>query len=648
MSSTTASVWPGSGVVATKEKRLRVCLLHRTRQVLEEKGTAGSRQAGLVQDMGLMWFSCEHRSWTTPAHLPLHRTARATPLSLDFQTLGNSNITSATSDVGQQMLLQSFTPPCSEAVETSLCDEEALSATGKSRDTPICISDDDTNTEDESEDEGQDFDDSQSCTTPMTTSFADHLDSTGTKHSPTKSEAAISMDTTPVISPAGVEDDPVWTHDSNMDPLADPEPNQHSPCQTNGTSAGETTGCTDTDFGASPTSSESQPHLGVSDEQQLVIEATGATSEPGNMTVGAVSDPGSCHEAQSPPDSPSVCTHYARTASHVELAQTPVQDREVFVGNSCDDGIPEARTPSPARHSPEPHRGQDLDGVSCASSDAESEAAEAASGSPSETRVSSPPQELTSLRRPRRKSSQIHGPMQDKDGYADSEGSGSDGLNGPDSQGGKEDCPSLPDSPGSGSEDHGSDHKDHQGRKRRKVSRSPSNSIRNATTSVQDSRRRRRSTRTAARSSRERDTSAHVGLGPTPSQARSIPSDASAILARFEEWQLENVSMKRITENGNMTFQFQFEWPHFTNHLHANDVISNSTRSVTTRKTWKRASATRTKYSDDEDRFLIQLKEEEQLGWAEIRRCFADRFPERVSSGLQVHYCTKLKNRGRT
>jgi hypothetical protein len=103
--------------------------------------------------------------------------------------------------------------------------------------------------------------------------------------------------------------------------------------------------------------------------------------------------------------------------------------------------------------------------------------------------------------------------------------------------------------------------------------------------------------------------------------------------------------MKCITENGKTTFQFQFEWPLCTDHPQATSVIPNSTRSVATRKTTKRAPARRAKYSDDEDKFLIQLKEEEQLGWAEIRQRFAQRFPERGGSSLQVHYCTKLKYR---
>ncbi|KAH6957473.1 hypothetical protein DER45DRAFT_540222 [Fusarium avenaceum] len=101
------------------------------------------------------------------------------------------------------------------------------------KDAPIWISDDDTATKDEDDDEGQSFDDSQSCTTP-TTSIADlgpdslDIDGTGTKHSPSEPEAAIRMDTMPEVSPARVEDDPIWTQNSHMDPLADPESNQTS------------------------------------------------------------------------------------------------------------------------------------------------------------------------------------------------------------------------------------------------------------------------------------------------------------------------------------------------------------------------------------------------------------------------------------
>ena len=49
-------------------------------------------------------------------------------------------------------------------------------------------------------------------------------------------------------------------------------------------------------------------------------------------------------------------------------------------------------------------------------------------------------------------------------------------------------------------------------------------------------------------------------------------------------------------------------------------------------------------YSEDDDKLLIQLKEDDKLPWDEI----AEFFPGRTKGTLQVHYCTKLKNRSRT
>ncbi|RYP68365.1 hypothetical protein DL769_005528 [Monosporascus sp. CRB-8-3] len=92
------------------------------------------------------------------------------------------------------------------------------------------------------------------------------------------------------------------------------------------------------------------------------------------MTVDAVSDQGSCHEAQSPPDSPSVCTHRPFTASSVEVARTSFHDSEGFASTGGDDSIPRTRTTAPMP--PKLHQEQDLDDASCGSSDAESLASE--------------------------------------------------------------------------------------------------------------------------------------------------------------------------------------------------------------------------------------------------------------------------------
>lgn len=102
----------------------------------------------------------------------------------------------------------------------------------------------------------------------------------------------------------------------------------------------------------------------------------------------------------------------------------------------------------------------------------------------------------------------------------------------------EENSPSLPDSEDSGPEDDNFDDV-HQGRKRRKVSKSPSYSVRSAATSTQDS-RRRRSIRAAAHSLRGRGPPALGILSPAPLQARTIPPEASVFPARFDvtlkEW----------------------------------------------------------------------------------------------------------------
>ncbi|KAJ4179566.1 hypothetical protein NW767_014578 [Fusarium falciforme] len=363
------------------------------------------------------------------------------------------------------------------------------------------------------------------------------------------------------------------------------------------------------------------------------------------MMVDAVFDHDVCHSAQGHPDSPSTCTHSPRTASPVEVVQASPQESEIPAGNSSDDATAGARNLSlTARMSPEPHRGQDLGDASCRSGDPESEAVDGAPGSPDKAR---PSPQLPSPRRSRRRSPHAQTTAQEEDSGADTESSGSeDDPDVPEYARDEDYCPSPPEVQESGSEDDDVDDGEHQDHKRRKVSKSPSCPTHNAATSARDSRRRRRSTRASAHSLMELDTSALGLSSPTPPRARSVPSEAGAVLARFQEWPLENVSMKCVAENGKTTFQFQFEWPFCTDHLHATSVIPDSTtRSAATRKTTKRAPARREKYSDDEDNFLIQLKEEEKLGWAEIRQRFAQRFPGRGGSSLQVHYCTKLKYR---
>ncbi|EXK27463.1 hypothetical protein FOMG_16014 [Fusarium oxysporum f. sp. melonis 26406] len=153
-----------------------------------------------------------------------------------------------------------------------------------------------------------------------------------------------------------------------MGPLADPEPNQQSPYQTNCTSAGDATACTDVSFDDSPTSPGSQPHRSVSDEQQLV---TGATSKSDIMMFNALSDERSSDGAQSTPTSP--LHAYSHIAAGLgDVAYTPLHDSKECVGTSHDDAISRAHTLSPAKSlSPESQHEQDYGHNQCESSDAE-------------------------------------------------------------------------------------------------------------------------------------------------------------------------------------------------------------------------------------------------------------------------------------
>ncbi|KAH7146066.1 hypothetical protein EDB81DRAFT_759375 [Dactylonectria macrodidyma] len=538
---------------------------------------AGSNEAGLLQAMGLVRFRLEHISRAMPVHVPLRRTTRVSPLSLDFQLLGNSNMASTTSDTGQPKLLQIFSPLSAQAVNASLRYEEALSTSGESTDTAICISDDDdTDTEDEE-------DDSQSCcTTPTKTSIADRLDSTGTKHSPTESEVAIGTDTTSGASPVQVEGVSIWTHESHMDRFADPD--QQPPLQTNHTPAGDTTACTNASFDVSTTSPGSHPCLSVLDEQHLVTEATGATSEPGIMMIDAPSEAGSCHGVQSTPISPSVCTDSPNAAAPEEMAHRLLHDSEVCAGTSRDDAIPGDNTSSRAVWmSPEPQE-QDIDHISRGFSDAESESesSEAESGSPFASRVS-PPQELRSRRRSRRRSSHAHQTVQDKDSGVDTEGSGSeDDLDVRERVRDEDYCPSPP---GVQGYDSGGDSED---------------SPEECRTSVCDTE------------------------GPSRSQAAPVSSEVPTLLARFEEWPLQDVSLKRITEGGKTTFQLKFEWAPGPSRAQTDRSVSHSEGREPPKATLSGTRSSGQKWTTEEEN-TVRTMRRAGCSWTEIHRALPHR-----------------------
>jgi hypothetical protein len=205
--------------------------------------------------------------------------------------------------------------------------------------------------------------------------------------------------------------------------------------------------------------------------------------------------------------------------------------------------------------------------------------------------------------------------------------------------------------PKMGLEGDESDGEDQCPRKRRKVSRS-SGLLRDAAASVERPRRGRQSLRSRSTQStyREKNTQASGILSPAPSQATSDETEVRAVLASFEEWPLENASLKRIAENGKTTFQLQFAWTPCTKHGHASSTVRDRVDlpSTRTRSRAKRGSAPRAKYTPQEDDLLIELKEgREMLAWPEIHQRFSEAYPGRSVESLQVHYSTKLKCRER-
>ncbi|CVL00286.1 uncharacterized protein FMAN_09789 [Fusarium mangiferae] len=548
-------------------------------------------------------------------------------------------MTSLIIDSEQRKLLQSFTPPASQPGTASLHEKEAHSALGKSRDTAICIlSDVESDTEDE-DDASQELDGSQSYATR--TSTPDYLgkssglwgscwvkgsdnrrvDLTATEYGATESETTIGANTASAVSPPQADAAPAWPNEPNKSHLADAGLSQQS-CGMNHLLVGDTsTECQNINFATPPTSPESQPYPVAADGKQLRPEPA---SQQSNMMVDAVSDHDVCHSSQGYRDSPSTGAHSPRAASPIEVVQASLQENEIPAGKSCDDAIPEVRTPSPAKSSVEPCQGQALVDASSASTHVESEATEAGSGSDAEVSSTSP-----SLRRFRHKSSPLHKAMLSKDGDTGSDGSGNEnGLDGLGSQHSEGNSSSLLDVENSGSEDDDLDDV-HQGRKRRKISKSTSCSVRNTAASFRSSRKRQSATHTAQLPSDIR----------TP-EATPAPSEASMFLAQFEEWSLKDVLLKRITEGDKTTFQLQFEWDHDSCQPNAGKPIlhlKNRRRLLKTLHSPTKSSGRR--WTSEEDKTVRRMRQDGKP-WDDIQRAL----PHRSVGTIQVRYSTKLRD----
>ncbi|KAH6986952.1 hypothetical protein EDB80DRAFT_690403 [Ilyonectria destructans] len=197
-------------------------------------------------------------------------------------------------------------------------------------------------------------------------------------------------------------------YESQKSHLADLETDLPSPYPTNLTLARDISAYGDANFNASHNSPERQPCLGVLDGQRLSsIDIT----EPGTITVDALSGEESGDAAQSPLDSPSpVDISHPRTVNPAEATETLLQDSKVSLR------IQRCRVPS-------------LGGY-----------IRIVSRNPSIYSASGP----TPPRRSRRKVPRAHELVQDEDSNASSESSGSEkGFDGLDLLRDGDYCPSL-------------------------------------------------------------------------------------------------------------------------------------------------------------------------------------------------------------
>ncbi|KAJ3469796.1 hypothetical protein MRS44_003861 [Fusarium solani] len=181
----------------------------------------------------------------------------------------------------------------------------------------------------------------------------------------------------------------------------------------------------------------------------------------------------------------------------------------------------------------------------------------------------------------------------------------------------------------------------HQGRKRRKISKSASCSVRSTAASCRSSRssRQRRSTTHAAQLPSAIRTSGRDIDSPTPSRAIPAPSEANMFLARFEEWPLEDVVLKRITEDGKTTFELQFDWDSDLCQPHAGRSVSNPMKRRRLSKTLPSvAKSSGARWTSEEDETVRRMKQNGD-SWAVIQRAL----PHRSEGTIQVRYSTKLR-----
>lgn len=129
--------------------------------------------------------------------------------------------------------------------------------------------------------------------------------------------------------------------------------------------------------------------------------------------------------------------------------------------------------------------------------------------------------------------------------------------------------------------------------------------------------------------------------------AFTIPLDSDCPV--FDEWPLQDATLKRVVINGVAVLQLQFEWPLCATHAECSGARRKRGTShlETTRRRGNRVRSQRSRFTPEEDTLLQNLKESyDRLSWREIHRQFSAQFRGRTTGALQVRYCTKLKGAG--
>lgn len=165
-------------------------------------------------------------------------------------------------------------------------------------------------------------------------------------------------------------------------------------------------------------------------------------------------------------------------------------------------------------------------------------------------------------------------------------------------------------------------------------------------------RKRRKLRRSSTRGKpRQRLHAASPSSRRPPSNDKQDEGDPRAPSATFQEWSLEDATLKRVFIGGQALFQIQFSWNSRMNDHSVADVGSRAGVRTSTPRRSRRASrrAVGHAFTPEEDNLLIGLKEsQDRLPWSEIHKRFSGIFPGQRSQGsLQVHYC-KLRGRKKT